>query len=177
MKTMVRPSVSAFFLTPAGAPASTAGSWLRPAPEPVLPDAGNSNPVAAECAKPARYGSGPRIPPRSSALPATPSTAGLIAQCFRPTLQAALDLLQVLCAQAGLRPARPAFFRPCNPSASSCCAHPLTDCRCTPTPAPPRAAELPWPATAPPASAGAPLPESLAVPPPDFPWSGDSIAY
>jgi hypothetical protein len=44
------------------------------APEPVLPDAGNSNPVAAECAKPARYGSGPRIPPRSSAPPATPST-------------------------------------------------------------------------------------------------------
>jgi hypothetical protein len=72
MKTMVRPSVSAFFLTPASAPASTA--WLRPAPEPVLPDAGNSNPVAAECAKPARYGSGPRIPPRSSAPPATPST-------------------------------------------------------------------------------------------------------
>jgi hypothetical protein len=84
MKTMVRPSVSGFFLTPASAPASTAGSWLRPAPEPVLPDAVNSNPVAAECAKPARYGSGPRIPPRSSAPPATPSTV----RSHSPMLQA-----------------------------------------------------------------------------------------
>src|SRR5215469_13284075 len=51
MKTMVRPSFLAFFLTPASASASIAESWLRPVPAPRPSVAGNSNPAAVESAR------------------------------------------------------------------------------------------------------------------------------
>src|ERR1019366_5403987 len=51
---MVRPSFLAFFLTPASAAASTAGSSLRRAPRRGPSDADNSIPTAAGSAKPAR---------------------------------------------------------------------------------------------------------------------------
>src|SRR5437870_310952 len=61
MKTIVRPSFLAFFLTPASASASTHESSLRPAPGPVRWASGSSIPVAAESATHGRRGSGPRI--------------------------------------------------------------------------------------------------------------------
>src|SRR5207253_3630416 len=177
MKTMVRPSFSAFFLTPASAPASTAGSWLRPAPGRVPPDAGNSNPVAAECARPARHGSGPRIPPRSSAPPATPSTARshspeLPAHASARAQSSSVPLGSVgVCVRRARLSSSPTAHRlpVVGPSDS-----PIAGAR--PPAAPPRTDGLPWPATAPPASAAAPVPENLVAPPPDFPWADDSIA-
>src|SRR2546426_8464772 len=74
MKTIVRPSFFAFFLTPASASASIAGSSLRPAPVPVRQAVGSSIPVVAESATHGRRGSGPRILSRSGGRPAPTST-------------------------------------------------------------------------------------------------------
>ena len=65
MKTMVRPSFLAFFLTPANDPSSSAESWLRLVPKRVRSVAGNSNPVAAGCARPVRDRTSRRIHARS----------------------------------------------------------------------------------------------------------------
>src|SRR5215469_11805037 len=53
MKTMVRPSFLAFFLTPASASASTAESWLCRVPALGLSVAGNSYLAALHAARPA----------------------------------------------------------------------------------------------------------------------------
>src|SRR6516225_4994680 len=74
MKTMVRPSFLAFFLTPASASASIAESWLRPVPAPGPSVAGNSNPAAVESARLARDRTALRTPARSAGPPATTST-------------------------------------------------------------------------------------------------------
>src|SRR5512143_2551211 len=74
MKTIVRPSFLAFFLTPASAPASTAESCLRPAPGLVPWAADNSIPAAAESAMHGRRDNGPHTLSRSSARRAPTST-------------------------------------------------------------------------------------------------------
>ena len=74
MKTMVRPSFLAFFLTPANDPSSSAESWLRLVPKRVRSVAGNSNPVAAGCARPVRDRTSRRIHARSVGPHATTST-------------------------------------------------------------------------------------------------------
>src|SRR6266568_7947354 len=74
MKTIVRPSFFAFFLTPASVLVSTAESFLHLVPRRVRSVAGNSNPVAAGCARPARGRTSRRIPARSGPPPATKST-------------------------------------------------------------------------------------------------------
>jgi hypothetical protein len=145
--------------------------------EPVLPDARNSNPVAAKCAKPARYGIGPRIPPRSSAPPATPSTV----RSHSPMLPAHASA-RTRSTSSPLRSGGACVRR--ARLSSDRASPPLPVVAPTDSPiagarrpaAPPRTDEFPWPATSPPATAGAPVPESLAVPPPDLPWADDCIA-
>src|SRR5512135_1035666 len=74
MKTIVRPSFFAFFLTPASAPASTAESCLRPAPGLVPWAADNSIPAAAESAMHGRRDSESHTLSRSSGQHAPTST-------------------------------------------------------------------------------------------------------
>src|SRR6185437_8460994 len=74
MKTMVRPSFLAFFLTPASVPASTAGSSSHLAPRRAPSAVGSSNPVGAESATPVSGGTSLHIPAQSDGPPATTST-------------------------------------------------------------------------------------------------------
>src|SRR6266566_631887 len=109
MKTIVRPSFLAFFLTPASASASTHESSLRPAPGPVRWASGSSIPVAAESATHGRRGSGPRILSRSDG---------------RPSLEAAFDSPQIFLAQSRfpsrssgpLQPPQSAFLQLLRPA-------------------------------------------------------------
>jgi hypothetical protein len=112
MKTMVRPSFLAFFLTPASGPASTAESSFRPAPRRVPSAVGNSSPVAAGSATPASGGTSPRIRAQSGGLPATTSTSW-----FHSPAPAARVSAPVRCA-AGLPDADGACARLVPPSSA-----------------------------------------------------------
>src|SRR5712692_2243426 len=175
MKTIVRPSFLAFFLTRANVSASTSGSSLRPAPGRARWDADSSSPTAAGCAKPARHDSGPRIPPRSGAPPATPSTNRFrnpvlpARASARPLASAGLAHSAEVCVRRAPLSANRGARRPpvAGPSGS-----PTGD---GPRPGVPlRTDGLPFSATAPPASAAAPTPESLAALPLGFPWANGS---
>src|SRR5438309_1608099 len=170
MKTIVRPSFLAFFLTPANVSASRSGSSPHPAPAPARWDADSFIPSAAECAKPARHGSEPHIPLRSGAPPATPST-----NRFRtPELPAHASARAR--SSAGLRHAAEVYVRLAPLSASRVSRRPpVAGPSGSPTAdglrlaAPLPTDGLPSSATAPPASAAAPVPENLVALPLDFP--------
>src|ERR1700693_2512438 len=176
MKTIVRPSFLAFFLTPANVFASRSGFSPHPAPAPARWDAHNSIPTAAECAKPARHGSELHIPPRSGTPPATRSTnrfrtPELPARASaRARSSAGLGHAAAVCVRraplsANRESRRPPVAGPSGP--------PTADgLRLA---APPRTDGLPSSATAPPASAAAPVPESLAALPLDFPCADNTI--
>src|SRR5271157_6033865 len=74
MKTMVRPSFLAFFLTPASALASTAEPFLRSAPKHVPSVADNSSRAGAKSAMPGKGDTLPRIRVQSDGPHATRST-------------------------------------------------------------------------------------------------------
>src|SRR3954451_2010947 len=74
MKTIVRPSFSAFFLSPASACASIRQSNLRCAPGRGPRVVAHSNSTAVGCAKRVRGDNPPRSSPRSSAQPVDTST-------------------------------------------------------------------------------------------------------
>src|ERR1700691_928813 len=164
MKTIVRPSFLAFFLTPANVSASTSGSSPHPAPAPARWDADSSTPTAAECAKPARHDSELGIPPRSGAPLAAPST-----NRFRtPELPARAS--PRVRSSAGLRHSAEVCVRPAPLSANRGPPRPpVAEPSGSPTvdglrlAALPRTDGLPSSATAPPASVAAPTPENLAV--------------
>src|SRR5271165_1356800 len=126
--------VFGFFLTPASASASTAESSLRSAPGLGRWDADSSIPTAAECAKPAKHGSGPHIRPRSGGPLAPKSTArshspkpGVRASA-RARSSSGLAHSTGACVPHGLpASAQPGLFRPTRPPTD------LTDWRCTPT--------------------------------------------
>jgi len=170
MKTIVRPSFLAFFLTPANVSASRSGSSPHPAPRPDQQDADSSIPTAAECAKPARHDSELRIPPRSGAPPARRST-----NRFRtPELPVHASARSRSC--AGLPHSDEVCARRARPSANQITRQfPVAEPSDSPIvgglpPAVPlRTDGLPSLAIAPLASAAAPMPESLAVLLLDFP--------
>src|ERR1700675_3246812 len=176
MKTIVRPSFLAFFLTPANVSASTSGSSLHPAPAPARWDADSSIPTAAECAKPARHGSEPRIPPRSSALPATLSITPFripklpVRASARARPSAGLRHAAEVCVRRAPLFANREGRRP--PVAGPSGLPTADGLRLA---VPPRTDGLPSSATAPPASAAAPVPESLAALPLDFPSADNTI--
>src|SRR5207244_464001 len=125
MKTIVRPSFLAFFLTPASASASTHESSLRPAPGPVR---------WASLAAPSQL---PQNPPRMAGVVADPAffldqmgdprrrpQAALVAQRLRPSLEAAFDSPQIFLAQSRfpsrssgpLQPPQSAFLQLLRPA-------------------------------------------------------------
>src|SRR5712691_5533974 len=175
MKTMVRPSLWAFFSSPANASASTAASFLRPVPAPAPLDAGSSSPTAAECARLARHGSGPRIPLRSGGPRATRSTNW----CRSPELVAhasararcAADLpdANAVCAQ----PVPLSSGRAVRPAGVAAPSGSLTADALPPGwPLPPE--ELPAATAEPRVSVAAPVPENLAELLLGFPWTDHS---
>src|SRR5271167_3732138 len=176
MKTIVRPSFLAFFLTLASAGASTAESWFRSVPVPAPWAADNSIPTAAGCAKRGRDGTRRRRLVGSSAPPAprstnrsrilaSPDPASAPARSFLTALDSA-----VACVQHG------------PPSSDR---HVLFRVARSPTDSPIAGAPLPSallptdgslsPAAALPAFAAALAPRSLCVLPPDFPCPHSSI--
>ena len=170
MKTMVRPSFLAFFLTPANDPSSSAESWLRLVPKRVRSVAGNSNPVAAGCARPVRDRTSRRIHARSVGPHATTSTGwfhiralvGHASNCAR----FAVGLRGVGAACAPLVPPSSA------PSVHLAGAVEPTDLPIADVPSRaerPRTGYIPSPAAAPLPSAAAPVPQNLCELPLDFP--------
>src|ERR1039458_3973136 len=176
MKTIVRPSFLAFFLTPANVSASSSGSSPHPAPAPARWDADSSIPTAAECAKPARHGSEPHIPPQSGAPPAMRSTNRF--RTPEPPLRASARARS----SSNLPHAAEVYVRPVLLSANRGSRQPPVAAPTgSPTAdelrlaGPPRTDGLPSSATAPPASAAAPVPENLAALPLDFPCADNTL--
>ena len=178
MKTMVRPSFLAFFLTPASDPSSTAESWLRPVPRRVPSVAGNSNPVAAECAMPARDRISLHIRARSAAPHATTSTGwfhirvlvGLASN--RARFAAGLRNVGAACARLVLPSSAPAvrLAGVVEPTDLPIADAPLRA-------EPPRTGYIPSPAAVPLPSAAAPVPQNLCELPLDFPCGHTTIKH
>src|SRR6266496_3949213 len=174
MKTMVRPSLLAFFLTSASVPASTAESWLRPVPRRVLSVAGNSNPVAAECAMPARDRTSLHIRVRSAAPHATTSTGWFHIPVIvghasnRARFAAGLRDVSAACALLVLLSSAPAFHLAgvVEPTDLPIADAPLRD-------EPPRTGYIPSPAAAPLPSAAAQVPQNLCELPLDCPCTAE----
>src|SRR5208283_622772 len=97
---------------PPSASLSTPESWPRPARGPVPRDAGNSSPVAAGCAKPAKDRNVRHIPVRSGRPRAKPTT-----NWFRIPALPARAAVRVRCA-AGRLPSGAACARRARPSAA-----------------------------------------------------------